>query len=61
MPKGRKPPKPARQTRRYPTETERNAPVAIPLDPKDALRALLAVNLDDEPVSGHGEEREGNS
>ncbi len=34
---------------RYPTEEERDEPVAIPLDPEEALRALLAADPDDKP------------
>jgi hypothetical protein len=37
---------------------ERDEPVKLPLDPETALRALLAVNPDDEP-SGDNREEEG--
>lgn len=33
-----------------PSEPERDEPVAIPLDPEEALRALLAVNPDEDPT-----------
>lgn len=29
---------------------ERDEPIAIPLDPEEALKALLAVDPDDEPA-----------
>jgi hypothetical protein len=32
------------------TNPERDGKVKIPLDPEEALRALLAVNPDDEPT-----------
>lgn len=40
-----------------PTPEERDEPVAIPLDPEDALRALLAVKPDDdEPAEAERDE-----
>lgn len=45
----------SRQTRRYPTEEERDEPVAIPSDdPEAVLRALLAVKPEDEPTDDLG-------
>ena len=35
-----------------PDAHDRDEPVAIPLDPEEALKALLAVNPDDEPKDG---------
>lgn len=42
---------PKREGRRYPTEEERDEPVAIPSDdPEAVLRAMLAVKPDDDPA-----------
>jgi len=39
-----------RTEHRNPTPAERDKRVALPLDPEEALRALLAVNPADDPV-----------
>ncbi len=41
---------------RHPTPEERDEPVALPLDPEDALRALLAVDPEAEPVENDEQE-----
>jgi len=47
-------------TRKPPEEWEDHGePVAIPLGPEEALRALLAVDPEDEPETEKGATREG--
>jgi len=43
---------------RQPTPKERDERVTLPLDPEEALRALLAVDPDSEPVGSQRHDRE---
>jgi len=41
---------------RHTRKRDPDARVTLPLDPEDALRALLAVDPDEDPEDGHGED-----